>query len=116
MATLLTAPPDVTPAVFALMIAGYSAGAHADGPRSLGGALVVVGTIVVVCLVKTPEDILFPVFIFGLAPWAIGRVLRGHTLIARELGEKEVMLAAPARAGARERGDEGALAGGPGDP
>ena len=40
-------------------------------------------------IVDTPKDILFPFFVFGVAPWAIGRVIRTQTALARELAEQE---------------------------
>ena len=43
-------------------------------------------------MLETPEDIAFPTIIFGIAPWGVGRVLGGYARLARELGEKEVLL------------------------
>lgn len=85
----LTSPPELAPAVFTLMIASYSSGVHADRPATFAGLALTAGMVAVVSAIDTPEDILFPFFIFGVAPWAIGRALRGQTELVRELAEKE---------------------------
>src|SRR5207237_7283359 len=66
----------------------YSTGAHLGLRRSLLGFALVIGAIVTVCIVQTPNDIFFPLVFFGIAPWALGRVIRSQTALARELAEK----------------------------
>jgi signal transduction histidine kinase len=90
----LTSPPELGPPVFALIAHSYSTGVHADGAASKTGLALIAGTILVVCLIDTPEDILFPFFVFGVAPWAIGRVIRTQTALARELAEQEARVRA----------------------
>ena len=85
----LTPPPDLGPAVFVIIAYAYSAGVHADGLAAKAGLAVTSGSILVVGIVDTPDDILFPFFVFGVAPWAIGRVIRTQTALARELAEQE---------------------------
>ena len=48
-----------------------------------------------------PNDIIFPVVIFGVVPWLAGRTIRNQTRLARELAEK-------AERGARPRGGRAA--------
>jgi signal transduction histidine kinase len=85
----LTTPLAFPPATIALIVVAYSAGAHADGWRSVAGLAITSGTFLAVSILETPEDILFPFFVFGVSPWVVGRVLRGQTRLARELAEKE---------------------------
>ncbi len=42
----------------------------------------------IITLIDTPDDWFFPVTFFWIVPWVGGRVLRGHTQLARELDEK----------------------------
>jgi signal transduction histidine kinase len=90
----LTSPPELGPPVFVLIAYAYSSGAHADGAAAKAGFALIAGAILVVCLIDTPEDILFPFFVFGVAPWAIGRVIRTQTALARELAEQEARVRA----------------------
>lgn len=85
----LTPPPELGPAVFVIIAYAYSTGVHADGAAARAGLAITSGTILVVGIVDTPDDILFPFFVFGVAPWAIGRVIRTQTALARELAEQE---------------------------
>jgi signal transduction histidine kinase len=85
----LTTPPMFPPASFALIVASYSAGTHAEGWRAAAGLALAAGTILLVSIIETPDDIVFPFFAIGVAPWAIGRVLRSQTRLARELSEQE---------------------------
>ena len=75
------------------MLLSYSAGSYATGRRSHAALALVVLTILVTCIVETPEDIAFPVVIFGIAPYVGGRILRNHTLLTRELAEKAELAA-----------------------
>lgn len=88
-----TASFEFPPATIALIIGSFSVGMHeeSDARARFGLALVLV-SIVVTAAFETPDDIIFPAFLFGFAPWGIGRVLRGHTLLARELADKETKL------------------------
>ncbi|HEX2128559.1 MAG TPA: histidine kinase [Solirubrobacterales bacterium] len=89
MELFLTVPLEYPSLTFALMIAAYSVGVHAEGRRALVGLALAAGTILTIGFMETPDDILFPFFIFGVAPWAVGRMLRSHTQLARELAEQE---------------------------
>jgi signal transduction histidine kinase len=87
----LSAVPTFAPAVFSMIVVSYSAGAHAEGRSSLAGVALVSGAILAISILENPDDIVFPFFIFGVAPWVVGRALRGHTKLARELAEKETL-------------------------
>ena len=89
MEFLLTPPLEYPSLTFALMIASYSLGVHAEGRGSAAGLALPTATILTVSLIETPEDVLFPFFVFGVAPWAVGRMLRSHTQLARDLAEQE---------------------------
>ena len=105
LVAFLTSPPDLGPPVFALIAYSYSSGVHAGGAAARAGLAMIAGAILVICIIDTPEDILFPFFVFGVAPWAIGHVIRRQTALARELAEQEARVArAPAGAGGAERG------------
>ncbi|MGN6167898.1 MAG: sensor histidine kinase [Solirubrobacteraceae bacterium] len=84
----LTSPKDATSLVIVVIIASYSTGAHLNLRRAIAGFVVTVGAIAAVCIVKTPNDVFFPVVFFGIVPWALGRVIRNQTALARELTEK----------------------------
>jgi signal transduction histidine kinase len=86
--TVLTAPAHATSVVFVVLVAAYSTGAHLDLRRSVAGGGLIVAGIATACIVKTPKDIFFPVVFFGIVPWAVGRVIRTQTAVARELSEK----------------------------
>jgi len=89
LVAFLTSPPDLGPPVFALIAYSYSSGVHASGAASRAGLAMIAGAILVICIIDTPDDIVFPFFVFGVAPWAIGRVIRNQTALARELAEQE---------------------------
>ena len=89
MVAFLTPPLEFPSVTFTLMVASYSVGVHADGRRALVGLALPAAAILAISIAVTPDDILFPFFIFGVAPWAVGRMLRSHTELARELAEKE---------------------------
>ena len=92
--TLLLTPSFlITPTTFAMMIASYSAGAHADGERSFAGLALAGGGIGVICVLETPDDIIFPLLLFGVAPWLIGRTIKGQGKLARRLAEQEARVA-----------------------
>jgi signal transduction histidine kinase len=84
---LLTPPPDLFAAILMLMISSYSAGAHLEGRRALVGLAITVGTVTTVAVIYDPGDIFFPVAFFCAIPWLVGRTLRNHTNLARELAE-----------------------------
>jgi signal transduction histidine kinase len=92
LTAFLTPSFNYGPSTISVIIVVYSVGVHAGGRRAWLGLALVAGTILATCIIETPEDILFPTLVFGVAPWVIGRVLRGHTLMARELAEKEATL------------------------
>ena len=85
---VLTPPPDLFAAVIMLLAASYAAGAHLQGRLGLAGLAMAVGTVTTVALLYDPGDVLFPVGMFCVVPWLVGRTLRNHTLLARELAEK----------------------------
>jgi signal transduction histidine kinase len=86
--TVLTLPQDVSSVVFLVITTSYSVGAHLPLRQALVGFFLTSGLVLAVCLVATPDDIFFPVTIFGILPWVIGRVIRNQTELARELTEK----------------------------
>jgi signal transduction histidine kinase len=91
LGVLLTAetnPNDASSVIAVIIVAGYSVGAHLELRRSLVGLVLTAGTIALVCVLKTPNDVFFPVVFFGMVPWAVGRVIRNQTALARELAEK----------------------------
>jgi signal transduction histidine kinase len=85
---LLTPPPDLFVAVVLLGTVSYSAGRHLEGRRGLFGLALAVTTVTTLAAVYDPGDIFFPVAFFCVAPWLVGRTLRNHTALARELAEK----------------------------
>jgi signal transduction histidine kinase len=86
--TTLRSPANSTSIGVILIVASYSTGAHLELRRSLVGFALTTGAIAVVCIVKTPTDVFFPVVFFGAVPWVLGRVIRTQTALARELTEK----------------------------
>jgi signal transduction histidine kinase len=81
-------PPDLLSMVFMLIAACYSMGAHAELRRaSIGLGAGVVGATTIAALYD-PADVAFPVVAFVIAPWLIGRALRNHLVLTRELAEK----------------------------
>jgi signal transduction histidine kinase len=85
---VLTPPPDLFVAVLMLAAGSYAAGAHLEGRRGLLGLALAVTTVITVAAIANPNDIFFPVTFFCVVPWLVGRTLRNHTLLARELAEK----------------------------
>jgi signal transduction histidine kinase len=85
---VLTPPPDLFVAVLMLAAASYGAGAHLEGRRGLFGLALAVTTVTTLAAIYDPDDIFFPVTFFCIAPWLVGRTLRNHTALARELAEK----------------------------
>jgi signal transduction histidine kinase len=85
---VLSGPPDNTGAVLVVIVAAYALGAYADPPATF--VLAAVGGLAVegISLADTPNDWFFPVTFFWIVPWVCGRVMRGHTELARELDEK----------------------------
>lgn len=81
-------PSQADAVAFSVLLASYAVGAHSDLRRALAGLVLTTATIATVCAVKTPTDIFFPVVFFGAVPWAVGRVIRNQTALARELTEK----------------------------
>ena len=97
-------PPELGPAVFVIIAYAYSTGVHADGACCRAGLAITSGTILIVGIVDTPDDILFPFFVFGVAPWAIGRAIRTQTRARPRAGRAGGQGPAPARAGGSQRG------------
>jgi signal transduction histidine kinase len=87
-AVFLTPPPYVFIATAMTSIASYSAGAHLERRPALRGLAVILVSLLTVVLIFDPSDWLFPIGIFGLAPWLAGRTIRNQTLLARELAVK----------------------------
>ena len=85
---LLTPPPDLFVAVVLLGAVSYGAGRHLEGRLGLLGLVLAVCTVTTVAAIYDPGDIVFPVAFFCIAPWLVGRTLRNHTALARELAEK----------------------------
>ena len=92
IATLGTAvalgPPDVFMQTVALIVASYSVGAHTDLRQGLIGMSVGTIGVVTVILIDDPSDFFFPIVVFLLSPWLVGRVMRNQLFLARELAEK----------------------------
>jgi signal transduction histidine kinase len=86
--TVFTSPAHAASVVFVVLIVAYSTGAHLELRRSLIGFAVTVGAIAAVSIIKSEHDVVFPVIFFGIVPWAVGRVIRTQTALARELTEK----------------------------
>lgn len=84
----LTSPRHAGSVTFTVIFASYATGAHLKLRRALVGLALTAGTIATVCIIKTPNDIAFPVIFFGIVPWTVGRVIRSQTALARELAEK----------------------------
>jgi signal transduction histidine kinase len=85
---VLTPPPDLFVAILMLGAASYGAGRHLEGRMGLLGLVLAVCTVTTVAAIYDPGDIVFPVAFFCIAPWLVGRTLRNHTALARELAEK----------------------------
>ena len=85
---VLTPPPDLFVSVVMLAAASYGAGAHLEGRRGLLGLGLAVATVTTLAAIYDSGDIFFPVAFFCVAPWLVGRTLRNHTQLARELAEK----------------------------
>jgi signal transduction histidine kinase len=85
---VLTPPPDLFVSILMLGAASYAAGAHLEGRRGLLGLALAAGTVTTIAAIFDPSDIFFPVAFFCVAPWLVGRTLRNHTALARELAEK----------------------------
>ncbi len=84
----LTGPPDLLFAVVALIVLAYSVGANAAGRMAWVGLAIGVGAVVAVSIAESPSDVFFPVTFFCVVPWFVGRVMRGQTMLARELDAK----------------------------
>jgi signal transduction histidine kinase len=88
MAVWLTEPPNTFVAVLLLVCCAYAVGRHQPGQRSIYMVGAGIGVIVVLSIIYDPSDIFFPVTFFWIIPWLIGRTIRNHTMLARELAEK----------------------------
>jgi signal transduction histidine kinase len=87
-ALFLTAPPYIFIATAMTSIASYSGGAHLERRLALRALAVIVASLLTAVLIFDPSDWLFPIGIFGVAPWLAGRTIRNQTMLARELAEK----------------------------
>jgi signal transduction histidine kinase len=87
-AAVLTSPAGSSAIAVVVIVACYSTGAHLELRRALVGLALMIGTIVVISLIKAPGDLVFPVLFFGALPWGVGRVIRSQTALARELAER----------------------------
>jgi signal transduction histidine kinase len=85
---LLTAPPNLFAAILMLLTACYAGGRHLEGRRALLALGVAVVGITTVAVIWDSNDVFFPVTFFCIVPWLVGRTLRNHTRLARELAEK----------------------------
>ena len=88
MGIWLTEPPNTFVAVLMLVCAAYAVGRYQHGRPSIyalgAGAVGIVG----LSILFDPGDIFFPVTFFWIIPWFVGRTIRNHTALARELAEK----------------------------
>lgn len=80
------------PTTITLILVAYFSGLNLFGRRSWVALVLVAGTIATICVLYTPEDILFPTIVFGIAPWVVGTVMRSQTALNRELADKEALL------------------------
>jgi signal transduction histidine kinase len=87
-AAILTAPPYIFASIAMMVTASYSAGAHLERRQALRGLALVVLSLTTVVLIFDPSDWFFPIAIFGIVPWLVGRTIRNQTMLARELAEK----------------------------
>jgi signal transduction histidine kinase len=85
---VLTPPPQLFAAILMLLTAAYSGGRHLEGRRALVGLGIAVVSITTVAVIWDSNDVFFPVTFFCIVPWLVGRTLRNHTRLARELAEK----------------------------
>jgi signal transduction histidine kinase len=85
---VLLSPKYAGAVVFVVIVANYSTGRHLQLRSAVLGLMVFVAGISTVSALKTPTDIFFPLVFFGILPWAVGRVIRSQTALARELAEK----------------------------
>jgi signal transduction histidine kinase len=85
---VLISPQKAGSVVFAVIVASYSTGRHLELRRAVLGLVMFVAGIATASALKTPTDIFFPLVFFGILPWAVGRVIRNQTALARELSEK----------------------------
>jgi signal transduction histidine kinase len=85
---VLTAPPELFAAILMLLTVAYSSGRHLEGRRALVALGIAVVAITTVAVIWDPDDVFFPVTFFCIVPWLVGRTLRNHTRLARELAEK----------------------------
>jgi signal transduction histidine kinase len=88
MAAFLTGPPDLVTAIVILIISAYSVAAHSEVRPALLALAAQLTLVVVVAVTYDPHDIFFPVAFTTVVPWLVGRALRNHTMLARELAEK----------------------------
>ena len=84
----LTGPPDLVSVVIMLVAACYSVGAHAERRQSFAGVAGAVVGVAAIGALHDPGDVVFPVVVFVAVPWLVGRALRNHLMLARELAEK----------------------------
>jgi signal transduction histidine kinase len=87
-AAVLTAPPYIFVSILMMSTASYSAGVHLERRLAIRGLAIVVASLTTVVLIFDPSDWIFPIGIFGVAPWLAGRTIRTQTMLARELAEK----------------------------
>jgi signal transduction histidine kinase len=85
---LLSGPPANTGAVLVIIVSAYSLAAYGEPPATFVALGLGAVAVEVITLIDTPNDWFFPVTFFWIVPWVGGRVLRGHTELARELDEK----------------------------
>jgi signal transduction histidine kinase len=88
MQAFLTEPPNLTTVPVMLVIISYSVAVHLDRRDAFIGLAAMVGLVGPIAAVTDPKDIAFPVGMFVVVPWLVGRTLRNHTMLARELAEK----------------------------
>jgi signal transduction histidine kinase len=84
----LTSPADLAALVVLILFSAYSVGAHAEQREALLGVAVGIALVLGVSALRHDSDVVFPVGMFVVVPWLVGRSLRNHTLLARELTEK----------------------------
>jgi signal transduction histidine kinase len=85
---LVSGPPANTGATLVVIFSAYSLGAYAEPPATFIAAALGAVVVETISIADTPTDWFFPVTFFWIVPWVGGRVMRGHTELARELDEK----------------------------
>jgi signal transduction histidine kinase len=78
--------------IVALMCASYAVGAHAERRLAVAGLVLVALGVVVHAAVFHPDAIAQALLGGGVAPWIVGRTVRGRRLLSHELRERAALI------------------------